>query len=85
MQRGVIKHFYFCNSEQIQLARRFLSHFVVEINTIFDTNYLNMPLSIFFNITNMGLSFSTKYCYISSKNKKKLFVYVCMYVRAYVL
>ena len=79
VQRRVIEHFFFCNSEQIRLARRFLSHFVVETDATFNTNRLNMPLSVLLGITNTGLSFPAAYCYISSESRESfLFMFACM-------
>lgn len=79
VQRRAIEHFFFCNSEQIRLARRFLSYFVVETDATFITNRLNMPLSVLLGITNTGLSFPAAYCYISSEFKKVfcLCLHVC--------
>ena len=79
VQRRVIEHFFFCNSEQIRLARRFISHFMVKTDATFNTNRLNTPLSVFLGITNTGFSFPAAYCYISSESKESfLFIFACM-------
>ena len=79
MKRRVIEHFFFCNEEQICLARRFLSHFLVETDATFNTNRLNMPLSVLLGITNTGSSFPAAYCFISLESKESfLFMFACM-------
>lgn len=79
VKRRVIEHFFFCNEEQICLARRFLSHFLVETDATFNTNRLNMPLSVLLGITNTGSSFPAAYCFISSESKESfLFMFAGM-------
>ena len=51
----------------------------METDVTFNTNRLNMPLSVLFGITNTGLSFPAAYCYISSESKESfLFMFACM-------
>ena len=79
VKRRVIEHFFFCNEEQICLARRFLSHFLVETNATFNTNRLNMPFSVLLGITNTGSFFPAAYCFISSESKESfLFMFAFM-------
>ena len=56
-QHQVIEVFFFCSPEQIEMAQRFVSSFVIQTNAIFNTNELNMPLSILVGITNTMASF----------------------------
>lgn len=57
----------------------FLVIFLVETNTTFNTNRLNMPLSVLLGITNTGSSFPAAYCFISSESKESsLFMFACM-------
>lgn len=79
VQHWVTEHFFFCNSKQIQLARRVLSHFMVETNAIFNINCLNMPLSVLLGIINTGLFFLAAYYYISFESKESfLFIFAYM-------
>lgn len=79
VKRRVIEYFFFCNTEQICLARRFLSHFLVETDATFNTNRLNMLLSVLLGIKNTGSSFPAAYCFISSESKDSfLFMFACM-------
>lgn len=57
--------FFLCNSEQIRLAWRFVSHFLLETDPTFNTARLSMPLSVLLGITNIGTSFPVAYCYIT--------------------
>lgn len=36
--RRVVEQFFFCNSEQIRLARRFVSSFMIQSDATFNTN-----------------------------------------------
>lgn len=77
--KRVIEHFLFCNSEQIRLARRFVSHFLLQTDTTFNTSRLNIPLSILLGITNTGSSFPIAYCYITSESRESfMFMFACM-------
>ncbi len=78
-KKRVIEHFFFCNSEQIRLTRRFVSHFLLETDATFNTSRLNMPLSVLLGITNTGSSFPLAYCYITSESKESfMFMFACM-------
>ncbi len=44
-QNQIIELFFFCSPEQIQIAQRFVSGFVIETDATFNTNELRMPLS----------------------------------------
>lgn len=50
-RRRVIEHFFFCNNEQIRLARRLAGVFLLDTNATFNTNRLNLPLSTLIDIT----------------------------------
>lgn len=79
VEKRVIEHFFFCNSEQIRLARRFVSHFLLETNATFNISRLNMLLSVLLGITNTETSFLVAYCYITSESKESfmfLFAYI---------
>jgi hypothetical protein len=56
------------SSEQIKLARRFVSGFIYETNATFNTNYLKLPLSVMVSIDNTSKTFPMAYCYITSKS-----------------
>lgn len=51
-ERQVIEAFLFCSPEQIEMARRILSGFLIQTDATFNTNELNMPLSILLSVTN---------------------------------
>lgn len=79
VQRRVIEQFFFCNSKQIRLARRFVSHFLLETDAIFNTSCLNMPHCVLLGITNTRTSFPAAYCYITSESKESfMFMFACM-------
>ena len=67
-QRQVIEAFLFCFLEQIKIGQRFVSHFVIQTDATFNTNELNMPLSILVGITNTMSSFPLAYIFISSES-----------------
>ncbi|MCJ1346371.1 hypothetical protein MMC31_004587 [Peltigera leucophlebia] len=78
-KRRIIEHFFFCNEEQIFLACRFLSHFLLETDARFNINHLNMPLSVLLGITNTGSFFPAAYCFISLESKESSwFMFACM-------
>lgn len=56
-RRQVVEAFLFCSPKQIEMRRRFVSSIVVQTNATFNTNELNMPLSILVGITNTMSSF----------------------------
>lgn len=47
-----------------------MSRFLIQIDAIFNTNKLNMPLSILVSITNTMLSFPITYIFIFSESAK---------------
>ncbi len=67
-QRQVIGAFFFCSPEQIEMARRFVSSFVIQTDATFNTNELNMPLSILVWVTNTIASFPLADTFISSES-----------------
>lgn len=69
----VIEHFFFCNKEQIRLARCFISKFLLKTDAIFNTNQLNLSLSTLVRVTNTMQIFTIAYCYITSKSAKFFF------------
>lgn len=73
------RHFFFCNEEQIRLARRFVSGYLIETDATFNTNQLNLPLSILVGVTNTLQTFTVAYCYITSESAKSfLFLFDCL-------
>jgi MULE transposase domain len=54
--------------EQIRMARRFVSDFMYETDTTFNTNVLKLPLSVIVGINNTGSTFPVAYCYITSES-----------------
>lgn len=50
------------------MGRRFVSGFVVQTDASFNTNELNMPLSILVRITNTISNFPLAYTFISSES-----------------
>ena len=59
---------FFCNSEQIRLAQRFVSSFVYETDANFSTNDLKMPLSILVGILITRKPFPFSSCFITSES-----------------
>lgn len=77
--RRVVEHFFFCNEEQIRLARRFVSGFLLETDATFNTNQLNLPLSTLVGVTNTMQTFTVAYCYITSESAESfLFLFECL-------
>ena len=64
----VVQNLFFCNSEQIRLARRFVSIFIYKTDATFDTNELRMPLSILVRVINTGKTFPFALCFIISES-----------------
>lgn len=67
-QNPVIEHFFFCSPEQIQMARRFVSGFVIDTDATFNINELRMPLSGLIGITNTMSTFPVAHCFIKSES-----------------
>lgn len=63
----VVEDLFFCSSEQIRLARKFVSCFIYETDATFNTNKLQMPLSILVGILNTGKTFPFALCFIPSE------------------
>ena len=61
----IIKLFFFCSPEQIQMARRFVSGFVIETNATFNTNELRTSLS---GLIGTMSKFSVAHCFITSES-----------------
>lgn len=77
-QRQVIEAFLFCSPKQIQMAQRFDSGFDIQTDATFNTNELNMPLSILVGVTNTMSTFPVAYTFISSKSAEAFkFVNAC--------
>jgi hypothetical protein len=64
----VVKDIFFCSSEQIRLAQRFVSGFVYLTDATFNTNDLKMPLSVLVGIDNRGITFPMCFCFITSES-----------------
>ena len=78
-QHQVLEHFLFCSPEQIYMARRFVSSFCLQTDATFNTNELNMPLSVLIGTTNLGRSFPVAYCFISSESAEAFtFMWACL-------
>jgi hypothetical protein len=54
---------------QIQWAQRFCSSFIVEIDTIFSTNNLRLPLTILTGISNTGDSVPVVFSFLPSESR----------------
>ena len=53
--------------------------FLLETDATFNTNKLNLPLSVLVGITNTDLSFPVAYCYITSESAECFtFIFKCM-------
>ena len=61
----VVQDLFFCNSEQICLAQRFVSCFVYKTDAILDINERWMPLSILVGVLNIGKTFLFAFCFIN--------------------
>ena len=61
----VVKDLSFCSSKPIRLARKFVSSFIYEPDATFNTNELQMPLSILVGILNTGKTFPFGLCFIT--------------------
>lgn len=62
-----------------KLARRFVSSFMIKTDTTFNTNQLNLSLSVLVGVTNTGKTFPAAYCYIISKSAKYFaFLFKCI-------
>ena len=78
-QKEIIEHFFFCHPIQIQYARRFVSGFAIQTDATFNTNHLNMLLSLLLGVTNTLKSFSVAYCYVSSESSEAfMFINACL-------
>jgi hypothetical protein len=64
----VIQDLFWMSPEQIRMARRFVSGFIYETDTTFNTNCLKLPLSVMIGIDNTGKTFPMAYCYITSES-----------------
>jgi hypothetical protein len=53
-RRRVIRDIFWITLEQIRLARRFVSGFMYETDSTFNTNRLRLPLSVIVGIDNTG-------------------------------
>lgn len=77
--RRVVEHFFFCNSEQIRLTRRFVSSFMVQTNATLNTNHLNLPISALIGKTNTQQIFHVAYCLITLESTEAFaFITQCM-------
>ncbi len=63
----VFQDLFFCNSEQICFAPRFVSCFIYKTIAIFNTNERQIPLSILVGVLNIGKIFSFAFCFITSE------------------
>lgn len=77
-ERQIIEAFLFCSPKQIEMARRFVSRFLIQTDATFNTNKLNIPLSILLGITNTILSFPMAYTFISLESAEAFkFINAC--------
>ena len=63
----VIQHIFFCFTEQINLARRFVSGFCMQTDATFNINKLCLPLSVVIEFTNTSKTFLVTFCFITSE------------------
>jgi len=83
----VVQHIFLCFSEQINLARRFVSEFCMQTDATFNINQLHLSLSIIVDIINISKTFLLAFCFITSEltetfkfintQLKKLMFYDC--------
>lgn len=77
-QKQVIEVFFFCSPEQVSKTRRFVGGFVMQTDATFNTNELNMPLSILLGVTNTLASFPVACCFTSSESADAfIFIHAC--------
>ena len=69
-QRQVIGAIFFYSLEQIEMAQRFISSFVIQTDATFNTNELNMLLSILVRVNNTMASVPLAYTFISSESSE---------------
>lgn len=75
----VLEQIFFCNTDQIQYARRFASGFMQETDATFNTNALGLLLSYFTGITNTNLTFPFGYSLVRSESEEAmLFSFSCV-------
>ena len=78
-ERRVIDAIFFCSSEQITLARRFISGWMMEVDATIGTNDLRMPLSVCVGIINTSKTFPACYCFILGEREDAFtFQFRCM-------
>ena len=80
LQYVEFKSFFFCSVEQISMARKFASSFIVITDATFNTNTNRLPLSVLVVIINIGSSFPIAYCFIQSKSEDA-FLFIFDYIR----
>jgi len=68
--RRVVRDIFFMSDEQIRLTRRFVSRFIYETDTTFNTNTLRLPLSVMVSIGNTGSTFPMALMFSISKVAK---------------
>ena len=59
----VVRALFFCSSEQIDLARRFVSEYMYEMDATFNTNNLQLPLEVLVGIDNTNHTFPIAFVY----------------------
>ena len=64
----VLQHIFFCSSDQIYLARRFASRCMIQMDATFNTNNLNLPLSVIVGVTNTDMTFPIGFAFIQSES-----------------
>lgn len=67
-RRRVVEHAFLCNPECVRLARWFISSFMIQTDATFNTNQLNLPLSVLVGKTNTQHIFPAAYCFITSES-----------------
>ena len=78
-QSQEVEFFFFTNPNQICLARKFASHFVVITDATFNTNENGLPLSVLVCVTNTLKTIPIGYCFIESESTEAfLFMNDCM-------
>ena len=77
--KRVVNHFFFANAWQIFMIKRFINRFVLQTNVTFNTNELNLFLSILIEKINIFISFVIAYCYVIFEFKIAfIFVWKCI-------
>ena len=77
--RRIVEHFFLGNTEQIRLARRFVSSFMIQTDATFNTNQLNLPLSVLVGKSNLNKTFQCRLLYYHIGIRRGFCIYHSMH------